>query len=64
MRVEDLSRNAISKIELKRYGLTRVLESSVEIAGPMVLFMNSMIRKTAAGYINMNEEFKDYLENS
>lgn len=160
MRTEDLSRNTISKIELKSYGFTRVLESSVEIAapvsdvwrafsdyegwakwntfiphvrgevkpgntieisvntpglkemifkpvifestpeqkvswgggflflydgvhdfifkplgedrtlfmqmekfaGPMVLFMNSMIRKTAEGYINMNEEFKDYLE--
>jgi hypothetical protein len=47
MRTEDLSRNAISKIELKSYGLTRGMESSVDIA---------------AGYINMNEEFKDYLE--
>jgi hypothetical protein len=30
--------------------------------GPIVLFMNNMINKTAAGYVNMNEEFKVYLE--
>lgn len=30
--------------------------------GPIVLFMNEMIQKTAIGYVNMNEEFKDYLE--
>ena len=28
--------------------------------GPIVLFMNEMIHKTAIGYVNMNEEFKDY----
>ncbi len=31
--------------------------------GPIVLFMNNMIRQTAIGYINMNEEFKDHIEN-
>lgn len=30
--------------------------------GPIVLFMSKMINKTAIGYVNMNEEFKDYLE--
>lgn len=30
--------------------------------GPIVLLMNKMIQKTAVGYLNMNEEFKDYLE--
>lgn len=30
--------------------------------GPIVLFMNGMINKTAIGYVNMNEEFKTYLE--
>ncbi len=30
--------------------------------GPIVLFMNKMINKTAIGYVSMNEEFKDYLE--
>lgn len=30
--------------------------------GPIVLFMNKMINKTAVGYVNMNEEFKNYLE--
>jgi len=31
--------------------------------GPIVLLMNKMIHKTAIGYVNMNEEFKSYLEN-
>ncbi|MBT2581626.1 SRPBCC domain-containing protein [Planococcus sp. ISL-109] len=30
--------------------------------GPIVLFMNGMISKTAIGYVNMNEEFKKFLE--
>ena len=30
--------------------------------GPIVLLMNKMIQKTALGYLNMNEEFKHYLE--
>ena len=30
--------------------------------GPIVLFMNNMIHKTALGYVNMNENFKEYLE--
>lgn len=30
--------------------------------GPIVLFMNEMINKTAIGYVNMNEEFKNFLE--
>lgn len=30
--------------------------------GPVVLFMNNMINKTAIGYANMNEEFKKFLE--
>jgi len=30
--------------------------------GPIVLLMKKMIQKTAAGYLNMNEEFKIYLE--
>lgn len=30
--------------------------------GLIVLFMSKMINKTASGYVNMNEEFKDYLE--
>jgi len=30
--------------------------------GPMVLLMDKMIRKTAFGYIKMNEEFKNYIE--
>lgn len=30
--------------------------------GPMVFFMDKMIRKTALGYIKMNEDFKDYIE--
>ncbi len=32
--------------------------------GPIVLFMNQMIYKTAIGYVNMNEEFKELLENN
>lgn len=31
--------------------------------GPIVVFMNKMIRQTALGYIKMNEEFKDLIEN-
>ncbi len=31
--------------------------------GPIVLFMGKMIYKTAIGYVNMNEEFKNCLEN-
>jgi len=30
--------------------------------GPIVIFMNRMIDKTAIGYVNMNEEFKSFLE--
>ena len=30
--------------------------------GPIVLLMKKMIHKTAIGYLNMNEEFKYYLE--
>ena len=30
--------------------------------GPIVLFMRNMIRKTAIGYLNMNEQLKHYLE--
>jgi len=30
--------------------------------GPIVLLMNKMIRKTAVGYLNMNEELKYFLE--
>ena len=30
--------------------------------GPIVLLMKKMIQKTAVGYLNMNEEFKNYLE--
>ena len=30
--------------------------------GPIVLFMKNMIHKTAIGYVNMNEEFKNFLE--
>jgi len=30
--------------------------------GPIVYLMKSMIQKTAIGYLNMNEEFKDFLE--
>lgn len=30
--------------------------------GPIVLLMKKMIQKTALGYLNMNEEFKHYLE--
>ena len=30
--------------------------------GPIVLLMKKMIQKTALGYMNMNEEFKDFLE--
>ncbi len=30
--------------------------------GPIVLLMNKMIYKTAIGYVNMNEEFKNFLE--
>ena len=30
--------------------------------GPIVLFMNKMIFKTAIGYVSMNEEFKKFLE--
>jgi hypothetical protein len=30
--------------------------------GPIVLLMKNMIQKTAIGYLNMNEEFKNYLE--
>ena len=30
--------------------------------GPIVLLMKDMIRKTAVGYMNMNEELKHYLE--
>ena len=30
--------------------------------GPIVLLMKNMIQKTAVGYLNMNEEFKKYLE--
>lgn len=34
----------------------------VSVRVPMGLFINTMIRKTAAGFIKMNEEFKDFLE--
>jgi hypothetical protein len=30
--------------------------------GPIVLLMKKMIQKTAVGYLNMNEELKQYLE--
>ncbi len=30
--------------------------------GPITLLMNKMILKTATGYQNMNEEFKEYIE--
>lgn len=30
--------------------------------GPIVLLMNDMIYKTAKGYVNMNKEFKEFLE--
>lgn len=30
--------------------------------GPIVLLMSRMIHKTALGYVNMNEEFKEYIE--
>jgi len=30
--------------------------------GPIVLLMKNMIQKTAVGYLNMNEEFKRFLE--
>ena len=30
--------------------------------GPIVLLMKLMIQKTAIGYLNMNEEFKNFLE--
>ncbi len=30
--------------------------------GPIVLLMKNMIQKTAVGYLNMNEEFKYFLE--
>ncbi len=30
--------------------------------GPIVLVMKNMIRKTAVGYLNMNEDFKYFLE--
>jgi hypothetical protein len=30
--------------------------------GPIVLLMKKMIQKTALGYLNMNEELRDYLE--
>jgi len=30
--------------------------------GPIVMLMHDMITKTARGYQNMNEEFKDYIE--
>jgi hypothetical protein len=30
--------------------------------GPIVLLMKKMIQKTAIGYLNMNEELKNYLE--
>ena len=30
--------------------------------GPIVLLMKKMIRKTAVGYLNMNEDLKIYLE--
>ncbi len=32
--------------------------------GPIVLFMNKMIYKTAIGYVQMNEAFKGYLESN
>ena len=33
-----------------------------KLEGPIVLFMNNMIYKTAIGYVKMNEEFKGFLE--
>ena len=30
--------------------------------GPIVLLMKKMIQKTAIGYLNMNEELRNYLE--
>jgi hypothetical protein len=30
--------------------------------GPIILLMKEMIQKTAVGYLNMNEELRDYLE--
>ena len=41
--------------------ITRFIQIE-KFEGPMVLFMDKMIRKTALGYIKMNEEFKDYIE--
>lgn len=31
--------------------------------GPIILLLNKMIKNTAIGYQNMNEEFKQYVEN-
>lgn len=44
-------------------GKTRTKFIQIEkFQGPIVLFMGKMINQTALGYINMNEEFKDYME--
>lgn len=41
---------------------TLVFRQIETFQGVIVLFMKKMIAKTALGYVNMNEEFKTYLE--
>lgn len=50
--IEDIADNRIRFKQIEKF------------QGPIVLFMNKMINKTAVGYGNMNEEFKSYLESN
>lgn len=55
--------NGVHEYLFERIGADRTRFVQVEkFQGPIVLFMDRMIRRTAIGYMNMNEEFKDRLE--
>jgi hypothetical protein len=41
---------------------TTRFKQTEKFQGPIVLLMKNMIQKTAVGYMNMNEEFRNYLE--
>lgn len=41
---------------------TTRFKQTEKFQGPIVLLMKNMIQKTAIGYLNMNEEFRSYLE--
>lgn len=55
---------------IHEFYLTRVDNQKIKFTqierfrGPVVLFMNGMLERIARGYENMNNEFKDLLENN